>query len=706
MSRSTSSTPPPSPLYAAQADAEQAQARYNKAVLVSPDSSPSGPTRSIPSARPLFDELPLQLEDIHRFATESMISVITCPSRQAPKLALIAGRSNVCAIAIPCSGGYSRAMTAATNGSSPRIERLQIQNYRSVGQEPVTVRFPTDGPLVILGENNAGKSNINRAIEHLFGERWPGTFQPEPHDFHGRDGDGVAIKISAATANLWCDCGKEISYIQWEHESSRRDGEPTRYVRRCGNGNCHRTFMTKDLRSQLFCMLVGAERGLTYQLSYASKFTLLSKLMHRFHAALLSDHSRKAALSGIFESIVTQFDGVREFSEFRRILTDMTAELAGNLSYRLDIDFAAYDPSNFFKSLRVQPHLAGEVRSFDELGSGQAEILALSFAYAYAKAFGQTSGLILVIDEPESHLHPVAQQWLARRLNDLVTDGLQIVITTHSPHFVNLSQPENLLFARRENGSSPTHVRQLDRAEFTSSLIELGADSNRTTLESVGEFYSAASTTEIVGGIFARACVIVEGRTEAFALPDLLRSVGFEPLRHGIAFVSVDGVSNLAKWLRFYHIVGLPVYPVLDTDADKNGKEAQTSLAAREDLMRALGVDVAQAERMPPDAFFVGEKFASLGPNFEGAMKALLGTTWDDLSSEAIECVGSSKPLIARYVSQHLDKDSLSVDLRIGLESLKSTLEGFSTLDEKVQQEAPASPIIQPSNISADDIPF
>jgi hypothetical protein len=34
-----------------QADAEQAQAHYNEAVLVSPDSSPSGPTRPTPSAR-------------------------------------------------------------------------------------------------------------------------------------------------------------------------------------------------------------------------------------------------------------------------------------------------------------------------------------------------------------------------------------------------------------------------------------------------------------------------------------------------------------------------------------------------------------------------------------------------------------------------------------------------------------------------------
>ncbi len=59
--------------------------------------------------------------------------------------------------------------------------------------------------------------------------------------------------------------------------------------------------------------------------------------------------------------------------------------------------------------------------------------MALVFAHAYARAF--YGGIILVIEEPEAHLHPLAQEWLARKIHQMAADGLQIVITTHSPHF-------------------------------------------------------------------------------------------------------------------------------------------------------------------------------------------------------------------------------------------------------------------------------
>jgi len=41
------------------------------------------------------------------------------------------------------------------------------------------------GALVLLGENNAGKSNVTRALDILFGDTWPGSRRLEDHDFHG-----------------------------------------------------------------------------------------------------------------------------------------------------------------------------------------------------------------------------------------------------------------------------------------------------------------------------------------------------------------------------------------------------------------------------------------------------------------------------------------------------------------------------------------
>ena len=556
--------------------------------------------------------------------------------------------------------------------NAPLIDSLQIQNYRSIGQ-PILIKFPSRGPLVLLGENNAGKSNITRALDLLFGERWPGTYQPEDHDFHGRNPDQVAIKIGARPSGLMCPyCSYgDVSYIRWGFDKAEAD-EP-QYSMTCTD--CTRSFMKRELREQLFCMFIGADRNLNYQLSYSSKYTFLSKLMHRFHRALVNDETRRAKLTSIFSDILGEFGGVEEFNAFRRTLGSMTSELSGSLSYRLDIDFSAYDPSNFFRSLRVYPHFGNDARTFDELGSGQAEILAMAFAYAYAEAFGRQSGLILVIDEPESHLHPLAQQWLANKLNELVTDGLQVVVATHSPHFVDLARPENLVLVHRDDASAPTTARQVTRPKLVDELKKLGAPA-RITTESVGDFYASGATDEIRSGIFAKAAVLVEGPTEAYALPELLRLVGFDPLRCGIAFVNVAGASSLAKWHRFYTIFGIPTYMVFDTDSDKHGSDAESCRRVRLDVMKALGYPDNRADEMAPNCLDIQERYATLSPNFEGAIEALLGDRWTDLTAKAAEVIGSgsSKPLIARYAAQHLDPHSLPTAAKEQLKALAERL--------------------------------
>ena len=66
------------------------------------------------------------------------------------------------------------------------VTKLYLQSYRSV-QGPEEVRFPTKCPVVLVGENNAGKSNIVRGLHILLGQFWPGTIEPEDHEFYSRN---------------------------------------------------------------------------------------------------------------------------------------------------------------------------------------------------------------------------------------------------------------------------------------------------------------------------------------------------------------------------------------------------------------------------------------------------------------------------------------------------------------------------------------
>ena len=79
----------------------------------------------------------------------------------------------------------------------------------------------------------------------------------------------------------------------------------------------------------------------------------------------------------------------------------------------------------------------------------------------------------VVIENPEAHLHPAAQSKLGQFLSKMATDGIQIILETHSDHIINgirisikreyISQ-NNVLFNFFEKGSlvGQNTIRQID----------------------------------------------------------------------------------------------------------------------------------------------------------------------------------------------------------------------------------------------------
>jgi len=542
--------------------------------------------------------------------------------------------------------------------SAPRVSDVFIKNYKSIGSETLRVRLPSDGPLVVLGENNAGKSNIAKAIELILGERWAGSVQLDDHDFYGRDPDGIEVQIAVNVSGIECPkCHQgEVKRIHWRYDEQGEEG-PVKYSRSCTS--CQSTFMSNEIKGQLGCILIGADRRLHYQLSYTSKYTFLARLMTSFHDAMKSNATVEATLKELFANIRTEFDKVTEFKEFQKLLIETVDSFGGNLRYALDIDFSAYDPSNYFRSLRVHPMLNNEARNFDELGTGQEQVLALAFAYSYAKAFGKQSGLLLVIDEPESHLHPLAQRWLAEQINELCSqDGLQVMVTTHSPLFIDLTKPANLLVVRRDSEDDPTKVVQLTTDELAENLRQRKAAV--TDSKAIGPFYAASATPEILSGFFARCCVLVEGPTEALALPPLLRHLQLDVLREGVAVIPCGGLPGIARWVRLFEAYGIPTFAILDSDGGLSPKKRADEAAARNDLEAVLRVSGTNDYAAPVT---VAEGCAVMGNNFEEAMVRTLGDSWSNAYAEAQAIIGSGrqlKPLCARHAATRLDVASFA----------------------------------------------
>ena len=95
-------------------------------------------------------------------------------------------------------------------------------------------------------------------------------------------------------------------------------------------------------------------------------------------------------------------------------------------------------------------------------------------------------GDLLILEEPESHLHPAAQRRMARGIVRLVNAGVKVLITTHSDLFV--AQVNNLMRSRyaskrwlREKGFAPEEC--LDRENVGAYLFRRNEEQGGSLVE-------------------------------------------------------------------------------------------------------------------------------------------------------------------------------------------------------------------------------
>ncbi len=561
-----------------------------------------------------------------------------------------------------------------------KITRLKIEGYRSIGSS-IEITFPENQPVVLVGENNAGKSNIVKALQLVLGPFWPGNHQPDDHEFFGRD-RSKPITIDLHFSPL-APLGSRFTQLRWRYHDA--DPEPL-YFRGFDPTTSSWQHVRNDARDTCMCIVVGAERSLHYQLSYSSKWTYLSRLMHQFHRSLTSHVSVRDDLQHLFRQIKEKFHDIPTFRNFVEILRRELDDLVASMSHRLQVDFEAYNPVNFFHALRLEAVENGEPRTLDEMGTGEQQVLALAFAYAYATAFH--GGIVLVIEEPEAHLHPLAQQWLARKLRSRCAEGLQVLITTHSPAFVSIEGLEGLVVVYKENGS--TRVRQVTRREFVSKCIEFGAPRSRVTEQNILPFYAANATNDLLSGLFARTVVLVEGPTEALALPVLLAKRGLQLDREGIAVIPVYGKGNLAKWYRLYRAYDIPCYIVFDNDVTDDAEGSK-----RKDVLSALGVSEAEAnEAMATEEWIVAERYTVFGKNYETAMRKSF-KNYSDLEDKARDAGVDTKPFVARWVAEQLDVNAEDS----GWSSVDNMIKALRTLSGYQHKK-------EENDYTVDDLPF
>jgi putative ATP-dependent endonuclease of the OLD family len=257
---------------------------------------------------------------------------------------------------------------------------------------------------------------------------------------------------------------------------------------------------------------------------------------------------------------------------------------------------------------------------------------------------GRQPDLILAIEEPELYQHPPRCRQISKVLRELANVDApaaqtQVLLTTHSPYFLELEHFDDIVLTRKEHQPSGAAVSTTSRHSFDEVRaewarccdIDVGVVTLRTLLARFTKPFLATASE----GFFADYLVLVEGIGDASLLWAVAERREADWNKLGVAVVPVNGKANLgAPWLVFKSF-GIPTYVVFDGDRQNEGKkEAAQTIKDNKFFQRVLGVK----DPMPFPGDSAGDSAANFEYEIEDHCRVEIG---EDVFSEVIDDISA-----------------------------------------------------------------
>lgn len=185
---------------------------------------------------------------------------------------------------------------------------------------------------------------------------------------------------------------------------------------------------------------------------------------------------------------------------------------------------------------------------------------------------------VVIVEEPESFLHPSAQSEFGRVLRTLATDvGVQLIVTTHSPYMLNQEEPaSNILLCRDLRRGKP----------FATKVVDTSGDNWMAPFsEHLGLSGSEFLSWRPVFSSYQSKVLLVEGPTdkEYFSFMQGTR-LPIDPLQADIEVVPYDGKDTLKNTLLLQFVLSKfdHVFITYDLDAEGDVKSSLVRLGLKE----------------------------------------------------------------------------------------------------------------------------
>jgi predicted ATP-dependent endonuclease of OLD family len=167
---------------------------------------------------------------------------------------------------------------------------------------------------------------------------------------------------------------------------------------------------------------------------------------------------------------------------------------------------------------------------------------------------------LIIIEEPEAHLHVQLQQAFIRQVRDLLpikdpSFGTQLIVTTHSPHIIYESNFTPIRYFRRASRSGAWSYSTVLNL---STLCASDEDTRRFLLQ-----YMKLTHCDL---FFADAAVLVEGNVERLLLPLMIGQAAPQLKSSYLSIIEVGGAFAY-RFKQLVEFLGLTTLVITDLDS-------------------------------------------------------------------------------------------------------------------------------------------